>query len=142
MPDAINDKHLQRFWERAIVQDGCWGWTGEILSGYAILWNPDRVTRRAHRISWMIHFGPIPAGLDIDHTCHNGTGCVGGARCPHRRCTNPAHLEAVSHVENISRGNINQYAAATHCIRGHEFTGENTYRHPRGKRVCRACRRS
>lgn len=29
----------------------------------------------------------------------------------------------------------------THCIRGHEFTPENTYRTRKGGRVCRACHR-
>lgn len=31
-------------------------------------------------------------------------------------------------------------ASKTHCIRGHEFTPENTYVH-NGKRSCKACRR-
>jgi hypothetical protein len=31
-------------------------------------------------------------------------------------------------------------AAKTHCVNGHEFTSENTYRHSRG-RQCRACGR-
>ena len=29
----------------------------------------------------------------------------------------------------------------THCIRGHEFTPENTYTDVRGARICRACKR-
>lgn len=35
---------------------------------------------------------------------------------------------------------INQYANATHCIRGHEFDTENTYLIPSGGRTCRKCR--
>lgn len=29
----------------------------------------------------------------------------------------------------------------THCLRGHEWSEENTYHHPSGDRICRACRR-
>lgn len=27
----------------------------------------------------------------------------------------------------------------THCVNGHEFTPENVYRKPNGKRYCRTC---
>jgi hypothetical protein len=32
-------------------------------------------------------------------------------------------------------------AAKTHCVRGHEYTPENTYRKEDGYRRCRECRR-
>lgn len=30
---------------------------------------------------------------------------------------------------------------ATHCVQGHEYTPENTYRRPEGARRCRTCDR-
>lgn len=33
-------------------------------------------------------------------------------------------------------------SSATHCVRGHEFTAENTYVKPNGTRNCRACKRA
>lgn len=36
---------------------------------------------------------------------------------------------------------VNQYARASHCISGHEFTESNTYRDRRGYRHCRTCRK-
>lgn len=45
----------------------------------------------AHRVSYTEHVGPIPDGMEIDHTCHN------------RLCVNPAHLEPVTGEENIRR---------------------------------------
>jgi hypothetical protein len=71
-----------------------------------------------------LHVGPIPEGLTIDHLCKN-PGCV-----------RPDHLEAVTMRENIRRGS---WASRTHCINGHEYTEENTYRMPSGYRDCRRC---
>lgn len=45
----------------------------------------------AHRASYMLHRGPIPQGLTIDHLCRNTL------------CINPNHLEAVTDAENKRR---------------------------------------
>jgi hypothetical protein len=90
--------------------------------------------------------GDIPTGLTIDHTCHT-KDCDEGVICSHRRCVNPDHLEPVTHQVNLLRGRgipaIN--AAKTHCIRGHEYTPDNTavYLNERGTpyRACRQCER-
>mgnify|MGYP007071623989 FL=1 len=58
----------------------------------------------AHRAAWEVVNGPVPAGLVVDHRCHNAdTACPGGPSCPHRRCCNPAHLEPVTHRTNLRR---------------------------------------
>jgi hypothetical protein len=38
--------------------------------------------------------------------------------------------------------NKTQRKAGTHCLKGHEFTPENTYTSPRGIRTCRTCMRN
>lgn len=54
------------------------------------------------------------------------------------------NLAIGTHSENEQdklRHGMHPSANKTHCIRGHEFTPENTYRRTNGRRACRACRR-
>lgn len=83
----------------------------------------------AHRIAYEKYKGKIPQGYVIDHLCRNGL------------CVNPEHLEAVSNVENIMRGNgaCAKNSRKTHCKRGHELIPENIYNRVNGKRDCRLC---
>jgi len=108
--------------------DGCWLWTrSKTRSGYAQAIVDGKHTRM-HRASYELHYGPIPDGMVIDHLCRV------------RHCVNPLHLEAVTHAENMKRG---ERATATHCKSGHEFTIQNTILKPRKdggqSRQCRKC---
>lgn len=115
--------------------DECWPWTGyrEKKTGYGYI-SSDGRPRLAHRIVYEAFNGPIPEGLHIDHTCHNrSTDCAGGSTCRHRRCVNPAHLEAVTNAENVRRGLIARSAAITvPCVHGDR---------PYGAGDCPACAR-
>lgn len=42
---------------------------------------------------------------------------------------------------DIVRHGLHRNARKTHCLRGHEFTDENTYRDSKGSRQCRECTR-
>jgi hypothetical protein len=128
-------------------EDDCWPWLGGISPfGYGMLLGDNGRMARAHRIAYEHHFGPIPEGLHIDHTCHNIDGsCRGGKTCPHRRCVNPAHLESVTNRDNILRG-VGPTAAnarKTHCPRGHAFTPDNLVPSNLkvGSRACLICSR-
>jgi hypothetical protein len=83
---------------------GCWVWQrSRRETGYGKVTVGGR-SRRAHRVYYERYVGPIPDGMDLDHTCHNGTDCAGGHQCLHRRCVNPDHMEPVTRTQNARRG--------------------------------------
>lgn len=108
---------------------GCWNWTGPVGGPYGFIQQGASTRHKAHRFVYEQVVGPIPKGLELDHKCRN------------QLCVNPKHLEPVTHTVNVRRGDagINN-ASKTHCIRGHEFTAENTINTASG-RNCRTCRR-
>lgn len=86
----------------------------------------------AHRVAWETVNGPIADGLVVDHLCRN------------RGCVNVHHLELVTSVENVMRGEgiTAQNARKTHCVNGHELLDDNVYRDKQGDRHCVICRRA
>lgn len=96
---------------RWIVNEAdCWIWQRTVdPQGYA-RGNFNRLGYNSpgllvHRIFYMEKYGPIPAGMTLDHTCHTADeNCSGGPACPHRPCVNPDHGEPVTDLENVHRG--------------------------------------
>lgn len=88
----VSEPLPDRFWRKVQKTPGCWRWTGAIQSaGYGSIGLGEGRVGSAHRVAYELLVGPIPPGLTIDHLCRN-TWCV-----------NPAHLEAVTHQENVRR---------------------------------------
>jgi hypothetical protein len=118
----------QRFWTYVRKTETCWLWTGATSHGYGHFHlNAEGGINhqvRAHRFSYELLIGPIPAGMTLDHMCHTLDCKVPVAECPHRRCVNPAHLAPASLADNTRRTGARH---KTHCKRGHEFTPENTW---------------
>lgn len=136
---------VERFWQK-VDKNGpaptcrpelgpCWLWLAALNGGgYGQFWIDGQIRRYVHRISWELEHGPSPEGMDLDH------------RCRVRRCVNPAHLEPVTHAENVRRGDSPAMSRArqlakTHCPRGHSYSGDNLYVKSKGWRNCRTCHR-
>ncbi len=79
----------ESFWLKVEILEGdlCWRWTGAIGGGgYGALGIPQR---RAHRVSWELHYGPIPPGILVLHSCDNPP------------CPRPDHLFLGTQVDNV-----------------------------------------
>lgn len=121
----------ERLWEKVERRDPdeCWPWTAYVRpSGYACIRRgaPERGEIGVHVAAFILTYGPVPDGREIDHTCDNPI------------CCNPAHLRAATHAENCARRRKGHPRAASHCT--HERTPENTYTEPKtGYTRCRLC---
>lgn len=118
----------------------CWLWHGATRNGgYGYLnvpKEPGGSIREGRKISAHILMyehvkGPIPEGLELDHLCRV------------KNCVNPDHLEAVTHAENVRRGEAGLHNPVKECCpKGHPYTPENTQiiKDPRGDyRRCKQC---
>ena len=100
--DRMTRKTLEeRFWEKVNKNSGifgtdglypteCWVWTAyKKNTGYGIIQHKGKPTR-AHRISWILYFGPILDNRCVLHKCDNPS------------CVRQDHLFLGTQLQNIA----------------------------------------
>lgn len=80
-----------RFWAKVQRGKGCWLWQGATFGSrnYGAFNWADKRPGYAHRFSYELHFGPIPDGRVVMHTCDTPA------------CVRPDHLRLGSQRQNI-----------------------------------------
>lgn len=92
---------LERLLAKTRKTATCWLWIGgHVPRGYGVMRHQGRQTY-AHRVSYLLHRGPIPHGLRVLHSCDTPA------------CVNPDHLTVGTAQDNTD----DMMAKGRHCVR-------------------------
>jgi hypothetical protein len=124
-----------RFWEKVRKGPDCWVWVGAVSAPgqHGRIWvAEERRKVIASRVSWTMHNGPIPDGMEVCHRCDNPP------------CVRPDHLFLGTHRANMRDASDKGRAGpgvVTHCRKGHVLAETAVVDRRTGRRRCVVCRR-
>lgn len=105
LEQGFSENTPARFWSKVRVGPACWVWIGSRdENNYGRLNNclEPRVPVHAQRVSWMLHYGPIPSRKFVLHRCDNPC------------CVRPDHLfigdASVNMADCASKGRTGNHA--------------------------------
>jgi hypothetical protein len=111
---AILEQGKQYLLDQCVREPGpiknspCWIWTGSVWGGYGRMFFGGGHTEASHRVSWIVHVGPIPEGMWALH------------RCDVKLCCEHTHLwlgTAQDNVDDMMRKGRNVVAPPTKFTR-------------------------
>lgn len=114
---------------------GMWPVRGRVLGeqsskgGHLRVWIRNRPFL-VHRLVLEAFIGPAPEGAE---GCHND-GDPSNNRVENLRWDTRSH-----NAQDSVRHGTHRNARKTHCLRGHELSGDNIFISKKGSRECRAC---
>lgn len=88
MQQQFSTSERARFWGHVRRTDTCWLWIPGPSNRYGVFFLRKK-KYGAHRVSWTMHFGTIPDGLWVLHSCDTP------------RCVRPEHLFLGTQLENM-----------------------------------------
>lgn len=132
--ESASPRAVAKFWSLVDKKgpDECWEWKGRFnKDGYGHTFMGGKADKRAHRVACALMGKVQPPGLEADHLCRN------------RWCVNPAHIQFVTHAENMNRSTAPHIMNRnkTVCKHGHDLTNPANVRNSlRNGSNCRSCK--